>query len=326
MFACANSLAMPSTNTTIPSMPPRRHILILFTCVLAVGFIVVRWATLEPSYQGHSLTQWLESHQLSLTTKHANDGERNAERKEFAQALNHIGKKAIPHLMRLLEREEPAWRRDLRRIAEPVADKLGIETQDTPELLAEVLADALVGIGPDAEVVIPRLSAIIQKTASESIAGKAAHVLAGFGEKAVLPLLFGITNRMGHFRAACIFAAGNLKTNAAPLVPSLIECLKDPDPSVRYWAASTLGALRLRPDVVVPALVEGLEQKARKDRWQAILSLGRFGPEARAAAGALQRVLSDPDATLRRYATNALRKIAPEYLTNAPPATDTPPP
>ena len=68
------------------------------------------------------------------------------------------------------------------------------------------------------------------------------------------------------------------------------------------------------------------QPKGRVDRWQAILSLGRFGPEARAAAGALQRVLSDPDATLRRYATNALRKIAPEYLTNAPPATDTPPP
>ena len=44
-----------------------------------------------------------------------------------------------------------------------------------------------------------------------------------------------------------------------------------------------------------------------------------IGAQARIAAPSLVTALDDPDEEVRKRVTNALLKIAPEHLTNAPP-------
>jgi HEAT repeat protein len=52
-------------------------------------------------------------------------------------------------------------------------------------------------------------------------------------------------------------------------------------------------------------------------RRNAIRSLGDFGSDATNAISSISKALSDSEQVVRKEATNALQKIAPEVLTNA---------
>jgi HEAT repeat protein len=111
-----------------------------------------------------------------------------------------------------------------------------------------------------------------------------------------------------------------LASNAAPAVPLLIQCLHDVDPEVREMAAASLGRIALEPAQVVPALTNCLSVSATPLlRVRATWALGVYREHARAAMPSLLNELTDPDPDVREAATNALRLIAPEVLTNTPP-------
>jgi hypothetical protein len=71
---------------------------------------------------------------------------------------------------------------------------------------------------------------------------------------------------------------------ADPAVPALLDRLWADSPATRAGAAFALGALRLRPEVVIPELCELLTQKNPDVLAEAATALYRFG-EAAAAAG-----------------------------------------
>jgi HEAT repeat protein len=67
----------------------------------------------------------------------------------------------------------------------------------------------------------------------------------------------------------------------------------------------------LREDAprVVPALIDALGDKDWALRMWAASSLGRFGPDARAAVVTLTELLKDPNESVRESAENALKRI-----------------
>src|SRR5262245_4261281 len=84
----------------------------IFALSGVVLFLAVSWPQSEPCYQGKGLSVWLRGFE--------NDDAKA--RWESAEALRHIGTKALPHLITRLRqpgsRQEPQWRQRLRALAE----------------------------------------------------------------------------------------------------------------------------------------------------------------------------------------------------------------
>jgi HEAT repeat protein len=69
--------------------------------------------------------------------------------------------------------------------------------------------------------------------------------------------------------------------------------------------------------VVAPALAEALRDQDPFVRREAALSLGRLGPDARAATAALRMALRDRKPDVRKASAEALRRIDTEAAPRA---------
>lgn len=107
-----------------------------------------------------------------------------------------------------------------------------------------------------------------------------------------------------------------LGTNAAPAIPALTTLAADPAHSDA--AASAVGALNEMGPRGTAALLSLLTNAASPHRRVIIAALSRNASAAPETIPALLVCLRDPNPAVRTQATNALLKIAPEVLTNAP--------
>ncbi len=98
----------------------------------------------------------------------------------------------------------------------------------------------------------------------------------------------------------------------------LLTDLKGGDDRDRVIAVRTLPADESDAARVVPALVESLKDTENDVRLSAAIKLGVFGEQAKEAVPALQEALRDPDARVRRAAGNALTRIDPSQFPTAP--------
>ena len=121
------------------------------------------------------------------------------------------------------------------------------------------------------------------------------------------------------FAARVMHLAG---TNGIPAIPLLIEALQNTNNDVRGQAVQTLGAIHMRPEVCVPALLPLLEL-TNTNTWtraSALSALRNFGPSAPPGAvplAEITRCLDDPDQFVRTCATNTLRQLYPEAAAGA---------
>ncbi len=102
-----------------------------------------------------------------------------------------------------------------------------------------------------------------------------------------------LTDSVPEVRLAAVFPLFQLRWRAAPAVPNLTACLRDPSASVRQWAARTLGAI---------------------------------GPSAEPAVAALKELKADPEESVRVAATEALANIAKGQAPEPGPFPIDPPP
>ena len=119
-------------------------------------------------------------------------------------------------------------------------------------------------------------------------------------------------------RTVAALAIAELGTNASPAIPIFLRQLENPNHFYRERAADALGNLHIEPETVVPALTHLLRDDSKAARYLAICGLGNFEFRARSAVPAITAFLTDPEDGVREAATNILRKIAPEVITNAP--------
>jgi len=105
-----------------------------------------------------------------------------------------------------------------------------------------------------------------------------------------------------HFRRPYV---GALERIGEQAVDPLIGLLKDPDPSLRQIAASTLG--RIGSPRAVDALIESLSDKDSNIRWDAARALGQIRPEK--AVEPLITMLKDESGPVFCQAATALGRI-----------------
>lgn len=212
-------------------------------------------------------------------------------RGEILLALSHIGRE-LKSIQRLLF--ETLKDRRLRRFALKGLMHSGGEGEALEEI-AELYRlkegrQALVKIGP------PAFSLLLSKLKSEN------------GEK----------------KRQLIIALAQFGAKAESGIPTLLLCLKDGSPTNQSEAAKALGTIRLKQEVVVPALLEMLEERVSLVSTKildsddlamansAMEAIGAFGFHGRSALPLLTRLAKDSRFRLQREAVKAIGRIGAE--------------
>jgi HEAT repeat protein len=105
-----------------------------------------------------------------------------------------------------------------------------------------------------------------------------------------------------------------LDSLAKIIVPVLVNSLQDPDANVRSFAAMSLGLFAREPATVVPALTRLLADQFA--RGEAAYALGKFGPKAQSAVPALLEGLKKERQGVGEI-RNALKAIDPAAAAKA---------
>jgi HEAT repeat protein len=91
------------------------------------------------------------------------------------------------------------------------------------------------------------------------------------------------------------------------VVPSLMESLQHPE--ARFWACLVLAEIGPEAKAAAPALAKTLSDERPEVRLQAAIALGEIGEGAKPAATTLAQLLSDPFPAVRAAAVFALGRI-----------------
>jgi hypothetical protein len=267
----------------------------------------------EPRYKGRTLTHWLAVYQNASL-----DSRKEREEQEAADAVRHIGAKALPYLIARLAYYTPSWRLKVERAARQLPGPAGRWVSSLMTGKEDHVVAALNGfylLGAEAAPAVPELIGLLRRKETWDIATMA---LQEIGEAGIPDLTAVLTNRANpsRVRVGAARVLGDFGTNSSAVV-LLANCLGE-NPLVAEEAAAALGKLHLEPAIAVPALVKAAENGPIAIREQAISSLGRFGTNARPAVDVLTNFFTDPEPLIRETTTNTLEVIAPETLdTNA---------
>jgi HEAT repeat protein len=308
----------------------RKKILIALGCIALVVAAITFFSrntepTTEPTYQGHSLSDWV---------RYAIGNQNPRAQADASDAISQIGTDALPYLLKWMRYEDkrpPFQDNDLksffrrlpkRFIPRPLSGwAWGDYDEDTR---AHGSALVIAQLGGGAKAAIPQLVEMLNNTNHARVSDRAAIALALMGEQGLQPLLDALakTNTPELTRRTVANRIGisrNLERHASLAVPVLVKCLEASDPKIQYGAADALGRIVAEPLVVIPALTNCLNESTREDvRYAATWALGRYGEQARAAVPLLLTQLTNRDAAVRNWTTNTLHQIAPEVLTNSP--------
>ena len=238
----------------------------------------------EPSYKGRPLSAWLID---------VDYGQPQDKRDQAADAIRHMGARTLPYL--------------LARLAE----------RSSGDVRCRQVTWAFNALGPIAKPAIPKLIPLLGQNP-----GYAPAALAGIGRDAVPELLMALTNESFYVRdntaAALVNAIYSEKitpTEAGAAFPIALGNLTYTNANTlfqgntRWRAAALLGALKLRPEIAVPALTRGLEDSSAAVASQCAWSLLAFGRQAESAVPMLTIAASSTNSQLNLAAGKALDQI-----------------
>lgn len=241
-------------------------------------------------------------------------------------------------------------RRSLKKITPPASTDLGdflAAMKEEHVLLRAAAAQALGMIDPPALQAVADLERKGLTDAEPEVQVSAAQALWEIThdpDKGLAELVSGLKDKKASVRARAASALGKMRTGDARALQGLEEALRDREASVRVQAAMALGNIGDRSKSAVPSLQTALHDVSVKVRvmaaqalWvcdrlnqgvpalcaalkepdggirlNAVVALGKMGPEARGAVGPLAVALKDTDADVRLRAAEALHHIGPE--------------
>lgn len=284
------------------------------TVAVKDGFFAAR----EPSYQGRSLVEWLPD---------VDYDQPQDVRAKAADAIRHMGAATLPFLLNDLMNDPRQPRHRVRYI------KPDARTGDRGRQACWAF-DAL---GPLGKPAIPELTRMLEQNP-----GCVTGALCGIGPDALPQILNSLTNgsfwvrdNMAASLANAIYAGKIAADDAAPALPVAINNLTYSDTNLlftvntRFRAVGLIDALKLEPEVSVPALAAELTDTNMTVVSQAAQAIGGFGAQGKAAVPALLMAVASTNAelsccsavSLSQIDTNAFLQSVPVFaslLTNSP--------
>lgn len=255
----------------------------------------------EPSYQGKSLSDWVDDYEdLRWDSPDALAAD---------DALRHIGARAVPFLLKTAPASyqgSPAdpdprpWLHafevlgDSAKSATPTLGRW-LNDSNRNELAAECLG-GMHAIG---------FPALVNALDSTNAALRGAVVISLLDHYP----WYDNTNYYGE--AFDPESVAVVQRSGERVVPGLIRWIQDPatDNRTRDAAICILGDFHQQPEVVVPLLLKILEDPDNPSRRSAALHLEYFSSEAKTVVPVLTRLLNDDDPKMREIAESSLNKI-----------------
>jgi hypothetical protein len=299
-------------------MLKRRKLLLLLICLGCVAVAVFLFRTKEPSFEGHTLSDWVAAY-AKPETKSQSD-----QKIEATAAIRHIGTNSIPYLLEWLRYEQPPGKPErLKKLSKPLVwlnnyfgAKGSWALKDREWDRAEDTVLAFGALGPNAKEAVPELSRLLNAPKNRFGAIRAGHALAIIPEFGLPVLAAALTNAEPHIRGRAALSMAYLGTNGNPVIPMLIQVLDDEDRQVTYCASDALRGLHPKGDLAVPGLIKCLQSTNAVCRAAAAQVLGVLRQDAMPAVPSLITALGDTDENSQRVATDALVDIAPNAMTN----------
>lgn len=284
---------------------PRLRLLVLLLGLSVLVLFVTRWPRGEPVYEGRTLEEWVVRYYPFVRVGDSRISEDDA--------IQHFGTNALPNLLKWVQYEPPAPSK-LRQAFETLRRTLKLDRRlvldpDEGEIRAQGAARAFAALASQARGMTGELNRLLDVPWPSRIADRATYALAGLGDAGFTVLIARLKDDKTARRTEIARALGNLGTNARPILPVLLDWLKDNDGKLAECAASGVGNFGLEPALVVPALAEALLHTNRSVRLNAANSLGAFGKAARPVIPALIDVMNGPDPQLSKAARGSLGRI-----------------
>jgi HEAT repeat protein len=284
-------------------------LLLLLALVAAAFFLLPRP---QPSYNGLTLSQWLEAamSQSSLPDPPSYS--------KAADAIQHIGTNAIPWLVEWTLYDGPDNRKLRLLVAKLPRRFSGWFHFVDPDQRRNMGTLGFAILGDTASPAVPKLArAIDSHRYSLTAKHHAIEALGYIGRDGAPVLLKLLAERQKHDHRLvlgavhCLGGVGDLGTNRAQAAALLLPCLHDSnaDDELVFYAAAAIGYYRLEPAASVPALMTLLNHPDQRIRGVAASALGHFGEEARPALPGLERLQLDPVDSVKEAATNAVEKV-----------------
>ncbi len=232
-------------------------ILVVVGVVLAGVLVVVFSREREPEYAGKRLSEWVESY---AATPSAVEG--SFEFQQADGAIRQFGTNALPYLLNWIRYEPPTTNKRLRRAVNSMLQPLNRWwwVTDGRQLARAIGAmHALIALGPSVEGAFGELTEMVNDRTAQLSRLRAVGVFAGLGTAGLPALIRVLTNQPAEgkrWTPATMLSANmimQMGTNAALAIPTLVNLLKDPDPTMRNIATNAL--LKIDP--------EALERAAR---------------------------------------------------------------
>jgi len=228
----------------------------------------------------------------------------------------------------VLPHNDDRWLQDLQSRMPKDVEKATAELEQrgtaAVPLIRQTLQDP--GVDPARRKAALKAAAILGTRAVETIpdvtaalgepdfAPEAALALSFMGSAAVPTLREAVKDDQAVVRREALRSLGKLRERASIdpqiVVPLLLEALDDPDPSVRSVAVTYLGIVRDIPEKEVAGLIKALSDPEAGVREAAAVALPAYGPLAEPAIPALQKAANDPDEEVKREAGRALVQLA----------------
>jgi len=297
---------------------------LLLACIILACVALLWPRENEPKYKGRTLTQWIVLHDRATGRESVHKSAYDPSMlREADEAVQHIGTNALPWLIKWIQSvpTDSRWRRRVTHVLERLPgdlwDREPIDSwlNDPEWMRLDVAYWGFHMLGTNANAAVPELTRLANDRSLPQISRSSAMgALTTIGEAGV-PTLLAILSDSTHpdrSDAAAAITHARLGTNAGFAVHLLARCVADPDTATATRAAGSLGNLRINPEVSVPVLTQGLRDARHEVRSVCAWSLSLFGEEARSALPALTVALCDTNWEVRRCATNACRKIAPD--------------
>jgi hypothetical protein len=263
----------------------------------------------EPTYKGHPLSYWVQKDPAATTLAFAD---------HYTEAITNIGTNALPLLLKWIAYEPSPFHAKAAHLVKIVPYRWRPRLITQSEELAVGASVAFEVLGPLATNAISTLTMLATNSRNDSLTERSARALVSIGPLALPALMTISTNSQVPGRHYAIYFTMALGTNARPAIPFLIGRLSDPDTKVVSSACMAMSSLRLAPETCVPALTNLLTSPDYVCRYCASAALANFGKQSLPAIPQLQKLSKDTNPLVRAEALDALRRIAPDLLTNAP--------
>jgi hypothetical protein len=295
---------------------PRRMIGVAFAVAVVglLSFLLLQ--SREPTYQGRSLSAWLQDWDNSSTRP--GTPVRTEVRTNVQNAVRQMGEKAVPCLRSMLRTRDTAVRQKLVAFC---SQKPWIPIRFRPAAYRLHIRGmfGIRALGPAGKPALPELLALL-KEPEWTIRAWAAGTLGKIGPDAnvALPeLTLRLSDPDCRVRQSACSALPEIGIAKEVVLPALMPCLQDTNDSVFVAALQTTSQLGVDPSALVPSVTRQLTQADPRVRYEAAMALQRWGDNARPAIPALLKAAQDPDKDVREAAAKALIKIDPPAAVEA---------